>query len=197
MVYVAGSRLAGEAVAIDPAWDVERILAAATGAGLRITGAVVTHAHDDHVHGLEALVQVTGAAVFAHHLDAGELRRTYAGTVTEVEHGDRIALGDLVANILHTPGHTPGSLCLLAGEALFTGDTLMVGSAGRHGAWEGAEDALLRSLCSGIAPLPDSTVLHPGHDSGPHPSSTLGAERARVPALSAASFDELIRSRGR
>lgn len=186
--YIVGSRRAGEAVVIDPAWDAGAILARVVREGLRVTAVAVTHAHDDHAHGLAEVVRATGAPVLVHGADACDLRQCWKGPVIHTAHGQELAMGALRPRLLHTPGHTPGSQSLLLGGALFTGDTLMVGALGRVGAWDGAVEAMWRTVSAVLAELPDDTAVYPGHDSGPHPVSTLGTERRRLPALMAPTF---------
>ena len=175
---------------IDPAWDVPAVLDRAERERLRVTAAAVTHGHDDHTRGLEELVRATGAAVLVHHRDAHELGRVYGGPLTPVEHDYAWLLGDLEVRLLHTPGHTPGSQCILADGALFTGDTLMAGTLGRTGAQRDAAEAMWHTVSVVLAALPDDTLVYPGHDYGPRPVSTLAVERRVNPCLSAASFED-------
>lgn len=191
--YVVGSRAAGEALVIDPAWDVPAILDRAAAHGLRVIAAAVTHAHDDHSRGVEALVQATGATVLVHEREAAALRRVYTGAATAVAHEHLWMLGGLRVRLLHTPGHTPGSQSVLVEGALFTGDTLMVGALGRHGAEPDAAESLWRTVSNVLACLPDATAVYPGHDYGPRPTSTLGEERRTNPLLRTGSFDAFVR----
>lgn len=188
--YIVGDRAAGEAVVIDPAWDVAAITERATTAGFRITTAIVTHAHHDHAHGLTELTRTTGARVHVHERDAADLRESYTGPVHELRHDDRVPVGGHELRVLHTPGHTAGSVSLLAGEALFTGDTLMVGAVGRFAPDPDSTAAMWHTVSAVLGELPDTAVIHPGHDSGPRPLSTLAAERAANPALSARTIEQ-------
>lgn len=194
--YLVGSRAAGEAVVIDPAWDVAAVQARAATERLRITAAVVTHAHDDHAHGLAALTHAD-VATLVHHADAADLGRLYDGPVTAVEDGHELPLGGHTVRLLHTPGHTAGSQCALVDGALFTGDTLMIGSVGRAGPSPGAVEALWRSVAGVIAALPDATTLYPGHDYGRRPHAALGDERRTTPGLAATEFEDFRRALGR
>jgi glyoxylase-like metal-dependent hydrolase (beta-lactamase superfamily II) len=188
--YVIGSRSAAEAVVVDPAWDVDAILARVEHEGLRVRAAVVTHAHDDHAHGLGALVRATGAEVLVHHRDAADLAAIYSGGVTRVEDGHELALGALRARLLHTPGHTPGSQSLLVNASLFSGDTLLAGVLGRTGQEPDALCAMWRTVSEVLALLTDTTAVYPGHDTGPRSISTLGQDRAADPRLRARTFQE-------
>ncbi len=170
--FVAGF-VAGPAIAIDPAWDVPGILDAARAHILTITSVLVTHAHHDHMNGLSELVAATNAEVLIHEAELPLLRAEYAGPATSVRHGHELRLASVAATVLHTPGHTPGSVSLSVDGNIFTGDTLMVGSLGRHGAFEGACEQLLESVYATIGALPPETVVHPGHDDGPAPAAPL------------------------
>lgn len=191
MAYVIGSRSSGRAIVLDPAWDVPRIRQAAEAAGLEILAAVVTHAHHDHAHGLSEFAHA-GVPVFAHPLELGSLERECGVSAQPVECRGSSLLGAVDLRFLHTPGHTPGSLSVLAGGALFTGDALMVGALGRTGAYDGAREEMWRTVHGVLAPLPEATVLYPGHDAGRIAMSTLGEERAAVPALRAVDREEFF-----
>lgn len=170
--YVVGIP-GGPAAVIDPAWDVPGILAAAESHNLHITHAIVTHGHHDHVKGLEEIVAATAADVLVHEADAGILLGEFAGQTTLLADGDEVSIGAATATVLHTPGHTAGSICILIGDNLFTGDTLLVGALGRHGAYKGAREQLERSVHEVIGALPASVLVHPGHDEGPKPVAPL------------------------
>jgi glyoxylase-like metal-dependent hydrolase (beta-lactamase superfamily II) len=192
VTYLVGSRAAGEALVVDPAWDVDAVLARAAQEGLRVRAAVLTHAHDDHAHGLEALVRATGAETVVHHRDTADLRALYTGPVTRIEDGHELHLGSLRVRLLHTPGHTPGSQSLLVDGALFTGDTLLAGTLGRAGPEPDAQASLWHTVSRVLALLPDTTAIYPGHDTGPRSVSTLGIERAADPRLRARTFEEFL-----
>ncbi|MGD9935488.1 MAG: MBL fold metallo-hydrolase, partial [Dehalococcoidia bacterium] len=159
-----------EAMVVDPAWDVPGILAAAAAHDMQITHAAVTHGHYDHAHGLAELVEQTGAAVFTHVDEAALLGENFVGELLTVGHGDDVQVGRLSLRFLHTPGHTPGSVSILARGTVFTGDTLMTASRGRHGSHDGAAEQLNRSLADVLGVLAPETTLYPGHDAGSLPS---------------------------
>ena len=177
--YVIGTA-EGAAAVIDPAWDVPALLSAAAEHGLRITHALVTHGHHDHVHGLAELVAATDAAVVVHHADAELVRESFDGPLVRVEHGHTLTLDAVSLTLLHTPGHTRGSLSVLAGSNLFTGDTLMCGGVGRHGYYPDAAAELLHSIAVVLAGLPPDTTLYPGHDAGPTAATALGPLLQRI-----------------
>ena len=177
--YVVGFPGA-DAIVIDPAWDVPGILAAASAHEMRITHAAVTHGHYDHIHGLADLVEQAGAAVVTHSEEAELLSESFDGELVTVAHEDDLRLGRLCLRFLHTPGHTAGSMSMLAHGNVFTGDTLMTASRGRHGPHAGAAEQLSRSLADVLAKLDPGTMMYPGHDAGSSPSCQLGEALARL-----------------
>ncbi len=181
-----------EAAVIDPAWDVASILGAAEASGFRITTTLLTHGHGDHAHETEALVAATGARVFAHSAEVPDVRRLYGGPLSDITGDEALRLGKLEMQIWHTPGHSAGSLMLLCEGRLFSGDTLLVGAAGRPGSEPDSVRRLWESIDLRIRPLPPETMVLPGHDSGPERFSTVGRELERVPALRAADFTGFV-----
>lgn len=171
--YLVGCETTRQAMVIDPGGDVERILAAADRRGLDIAMIVNTHGHGDHTAGNAPLKTLTGAPVLIHHLDADR----YPGADQILSDKDsRLRLGEVVFDIIHTPGHTPGGICLHAQGHLFTGDTLFVGDSGRTDLAGGHRPTLGASVRR-LMRFSDDTVVWPGHDYGPTPSSTIGWEK--------------------
>lgn len=192
--WVVSDDADGPAIVIDPAEDVDRILAEV---GERAVSAIVlTHGHFDHLGAVTELLAQTGAPLLVHHDDATAIT-TAAGTggaafgfgATSppadrlLSDGDRVDAGSLQLSVLHTPGHTPGGICLFAdggeGESpqLFSGDTLFAGSVGRTDFPGGNGRALSLSIAEKLATLPAETVVHPGHG----PDTTIGRERRLNP----------------
>jgi glyoxylase-like metal-dependent hydrolase (beta-lactamase superfamily II) len=192
---ILGDEETGEAIVIDPGDDVERVLEVLAKHNLQVKYLIATHAHIDHVGGLEKLKRTTGAAVLMHAGDLPlyqnlELQAAWLGVpapgAVEVDQflkeGDVVESGSLALEVLHTPGHSPGSLCLHmpGGERrLFSGDTLFQGSIGRTDLWGGSFDEILRSIHSTLLKFPDETPVFPGHG----PPTTIGRERETNPFL--------------
>ncbi|MFO7708938.1 MAG: MBL fold metallo-hydrolase [Desulfobacterales bacterium] len=170
--YLVGCPRTHKAVVIDPGAEPERILAQAEAEGLTIEAIVNTHGHGDHTAAGPALKVLTGARIIMHALDAvGPL------PVDERIPGDQeLRVGEIVLEVLHTPGHTPGGICLYGNGQLFTGDTLFVGDSGRTDLPGGHRPTLAASIRR-LMRLPEETVVWPGHDYGPTPSSTIGWEK--------------------
>ena len=191
---VLGDDLTKTAMVIDPGAEVHRILQTLFVHGLTLTTIVVTHAHIDHIAGALALQQATGAPILYNQADLPliammDVQAGWLGTATpEVKPPDHspadteiLPLGDLRAHILHTPGHTEGSLSVYLPEQglLLAGDTLFAGSVGRTDLPGGHTGKLLTSIRERLLTLPDETVVIPGHG----PETTIGTERATNPFL--------------
>ncbi len=186
-----------EGLVVDPGGDAPKILAELARLGVTAVTLVHTHAHFDHVLGTKEVAQQTGAETALHkddrwlydnvQMQAGMFGMTAEPTVPptiELVGGERLSFGRREANVLHTPGHTPGSSCFYVQHAdeapiLFAGDTLFAGSIGRTDLWGGSFDQLIQSIRGEILSLPDNTLVIPGHG----PNTSVGAERADNPYL--------------
>jgi hydroxyacylglutathione hydrolase len=194
--YLVGDEEAGEAVLVDPPYDIERLLAEADRAGVRPTRVLETHTHADHLSGHGRLALERHLPVGVHSAAAAEYPHE------PLEDGDEIAVGSVRLRVLHTPGHRPEHCCFLADDALLTGDSLFVGAVARPDlaveAREGAE-GLFHSLHR-LADLSDNVRVFPGHVAGSlcgagmtgELSSTIGNERRFNPALALATVDEFV-----
>jgi glyoxylase-like metal-dependent hydrolase (beta-lactamase superfamily II) len=194
---VLGDEATGEAVVIDPGDEVERVQEILLRHHLRVRYIVATHAHIDHVGGIEALKRATGAAVLMNEADLPlyqnlALQAAWLGVAPPVavevdqflKDGDSFKCGGHSLEVLHTPGHSPGSLCLhLPGDGpiLFSGDTLFQSSIGRTDLWGGSFEQIIRSIKSSLLQFPDATRVFPGHG----PATTIGDERETNPFLQA------------
>jgi glyoxylase-like metal-dependent hydrolase (beta-lactamase superfamily II) len=192
---ILGDESTGEAVVIDPGDNIEQVQQILAKHNLRAKYIVATHAHIDHVGGIEKLKHATGAAVLMHQSDLPlyqnlALQAEWMGVptpgMTEVDQflkeGDLLRWGTLSLEVLHTPGHSPGSISLhLPGEnhRILSGDTLFQGSIGRTDLWGGSMDEILRSIQNRLLIFPDQTPVFPGHGL----PTTIGAERERNPFL--------------
>jgi glyoxylase-like metal-dependent hydrolase (beta-lactamase superfamily II) len=170
--YLVGCEKTRKAVVIDAGADAERIASEAEKEGLTIEYVVNTHGHGDHTAGSTRLKALTGAPIMMHALDA----EAFPQADIRLSDGEDLQVGAITFKILHTPGHTPGGICLYAEGQLFTGDTLFVGDSGRTDLPGGHRPTLGASIRR-LMQLPDDTVVWPGHDYGPTPSSTIGWEK--------------------
>jgi glyoxylase-like metal-dependent hydrolase (beta-lactamase superfamily II) len=168
--YILGCSSTREGMVIDPGGDVPSIVKEITKAGLKIVKIMLTHGHFDHTDGAVELKKATKAPVFIHSADASSLSFTPDGYVDE----DQVFnIGDYKISVIHTPGHSPGGVCLFAPGAVFTGDTLFAGSIGRTGFPGGDYNSLIQGVIKKIFPLGDNLRVYPGHG----PASTIGQER--------------------
>jgi len=170
--YIVGCEVTRKAMVIDPGAYVDRILSEAKKENFEIVTIVNTHAHNDHTAGNAQLKALTGAEIIIHILDADG----YPDADIQVIDEEIFQLGEITYDILHTPGHTPGGICVYAEGNLFTGDTLFVGDSGRTDLPGGHRPTLAKSICR-LMKLPNDTIVWPGHNYGPTPSSTLHWEK--------------------
>ena len=189
--YLVGDETSKTCALIDPAFETDRILTEADRLEYRVTHIINTHGHSDHTAGNEAIKAATGAQLLIHKLDADRLGKVVHKTFSRILGGkgspapdvllndnDLILIGDGTnLRVIHTPGHTPGSMCLYSDGHIFTGDTLFVGAVGRTDLPGGSSKQLLASIREKIYTLPGSTIVWPGHDYGPSPSSTIEQEK--------------------
>jgi hydroxyacylglutathione hydrolase len=185
----------GEAALVDPAFEVDRLLRELARKGLRLTKVLITHTHDDHIDGVEAVVAATGAAVL---IDARERDALPSGLpqVLTIADGQDLAIGSRGVRALATPGHTIGGTSYLGDGLVVTGDVLFVGGCGRTDFPGGDVDAMWRSL-QRLAALPEETRIYPGHDYGSTPTSTIGRELAENRFLRCRSIDDFRALRAR
>ncbi|ROR34621.1 MBL fold metallo-hydrolase [Inmirania thermothiophila] len=194
LVYLVQDAASGRAAVVDPAWEVERVLALAGERGVRITDILLTHSHHDHVNGIERVLEATDAQL---HLLRDEARFWGAELPRPTLHhgGDRIRLGETEIEVLHTPGHTPGSACYRIGDHLITGDTLFVFGCGRCDLRGGDPEAMFATLRRLRDGLPDETVIHPGHRYAEPETSTLGEQKRGNPFLHFNRLEDFVRYR--
>ena len=179
-VYLLGAEDSPETAIVDPAWDVPAALRAAEEDGRKVTHALLSHHHHDHVNGLADVLAHGGIRVHAHRADVPRLPPGLQREVTPLDAGDVVEVGPLRVSAMHTPGHTPGSTCWHAGEGLFAGDTVFVNACGRCDLAGGDPEQMFQSL-NRVAGLPGEVRLYPGHDYGDVPVSSIARERERNP----------------
>ena len=190
--YLMGEVSSRAGVIIDPGAEAKTILKMVETLGLDIKSIVLTHAHIDHISALKEVEEATKAEIAIHTGDAQSLHNQQPFALAWgfsflsppppdrlLKGGDSIYLGDRLFLVLHTPGHTPGGICLSGEGVVFTGDTLFNSGIGRTDMPGGSYDELMDSIHTKIMVLPDNTIIYPGHG----PESTIGQERQRNPFL--------------
>jgi glyoxylase-like metal-dependent hydrolase (beta-lactamase superfamily II) len=195
--YLVACPVTRQGVVVDPGGEEERILELARTAQVSVRYILNTHGHGDHTLGNMRLKEALRVPVAMHgddddffatdeELEALEGHLTPATPLRadlRLSDGQTLEVGQLSIRVIHTPGHSPGSVCFLVGEHLFTGDTLFVGAVGRTDLPGASLDELLASLREKILPLPPSTKIWPGHDYGETPTSTLARECLENPFI--------------
>ena len=187
--YLIGCKQTGEALVIDPAGDEEKVVKQAADLGLTIKYIFNSHGHPDHTCGNARMKELTGAEIVMHAAD-DEMFNGPEGVRMALQWGfkpsppadvkiqgdEQLKVGRLTLDLIHTPGHSPGGICLMARGNLFTGDTVFVGSGGRTDLPGCSLEQLLDSIKK-LMSLPDETIIWPGHHYGDTPTSTVGREK--------------------
>jgi len=197
--YLVGSRSTREVVVVDPAWDIDSLLKHIEERDYVLSGALVTHYHPDHCggsmggHSVEGIAEILAKSpvrIYVNREEADGLKRITGvseNDLIRVDSGDKLSVGDVEIEFLHTPGHTPGSQCFRIKNTLVSGDTLFINGCGRVDLPGSNSEDMYESLKK-LAGLPDDTLLLPGHNYGHVPNATMAETKQhntylRVPNL--------------
>jgi hydroxyacylglutathione hydrolase len=193
--YIIGCEKTGKGAIVDPGGDENLILAEVENMGLKIEYIIATHGHPDHVCGNRSIKDATKGVIVMHEVDADffeqpETKNYFSmlgmeaspPTEIKVKEGDYIEIGEVKLQVIHTPGHTPGGMCLYCAPDLLTGDTLFVGGLGRTDFPGGSYNDLIDSINNKLLILPEETIVWPGHGYGGS-RSTIGEEKRSNPYL--------------
>ena len=183
--YIVGSRSTREVVIVDPAWDIENLVKHIEDKGFTLTAALATHYHPDHiggsfsghdVEGIAKLLEINPVKIYANKHEADGIKKVTEisdNDIVKVDSGDKLSVGDIDIEFLHTPGHTPGSQCFRINNTLVSGDTLFITGCGRVDLPGSDTGDMYRSMQK-LADLPDDTLLLPGHNYDHVPNATMG-----------------------
>lgn len=193
-IYFIGDSRTKEVAVVDPAWDAPFLSAEAKKNGFTITAVLLTHGHMDHVNGLDEILSLHDVPAYISKHEAPYYKPDHKNIV-EVEDHQRIRVGNIEIECLLTPGHTPGGQCFKYGNILITGDTLFIDGCGRCDLPGGDAKEMYRTLYTVIMHLADDTLLYTGHNYGPVPVATLGAQKKTNPYLQCGSLKEFLQER--
>lgn len=183
--YVVGDEATKEVVVVDPSFSAEQLIRFAERRRFKVKYVVDTHSHHDHTAGNGMIAVRFGAKIIVH-------RSAGVEKDIPVDDEDAITVGKVKIQVIHTPGHTPDSICLLLDGKVLTGDTLFVGECGRTDMPGGSAKDLYHSLFDKLMKLGDDVEVYPGHDYGARPYSTIGLERRTNYVLKERTLDEFI-----
>ncbi len=206
--YVVGDEATGEALVVDPAYDVSGIVDALEQDGMTLKGVLLTHYHPDHcggdmmgyrIEGIRELLELTSVPIHIQGDDAEYVQKVTGVSEKDlIRHrsGDLVFAGAIPIELIHTPGHTPGSQCFLVDNRLVAGDTLFLQGCGRTDLPGGDPAALYESITQKLAKVPDDATLFPGHLYSPEPSAPLGETRRTNMVFRPRDVNEFLRLMG-
>ena len=183
--YVVEDEETNEAVIIDPSWNLDLIQNIITRSNLNVKYVINTHHHFDHTLGNQAILKETGAKLIQH-------KESTLEHDIPVSDGDKIKFGNSELSVIHTPGHSKDSICLVGDGKIFSGDTLFVGNCGRVDLPGGSSRELYHSLIDTLSKLDDDLILYSGHNYGSTPTSTIGNEKKNNFVMQKRSEQEFV-----
>ena len=193
-IYLIKDHATNRVAVVDPAWEADVILDRVAQQGLQVTDILLTHSHHDHINAIDDVLAKYDAQVHLLKAEA-EFWGSYLDIPTLHHGGDVLKLGKTEIEMLHTPGHTPGSACYKVGDNLIAGDTLFVFGCGRCDLAGGDPNVMFDTLRHLKHDLPDQTILHPGHNYADRVTSTMGEQSEGNPFLHFDKCDEFVHYR--
>ena len=204
-VYLLGSKETRKAAVVDAAWEIDTILKIAKQDEMEITHAFVTHTHPDHVGGGFAGMEIDGvtellekckAKVVVHKAEAEFIKGLSSSDMIKTDNGDKVDVGGVEVQLMHTPGHTPGSQCFLVDNRVISGDTLFIDACGRVDFPGGNPEQMYYSLTQKLMALPDDMILFPGHNYAPLKHATMAEQKKTNPYLKFSSLKQFLAAMG-
>ena len=192
--YIIGDEQAKEAAVVDAGWEADKLIKIADEENLKITKLILTHSHYDHTQKADELASKTNAEVYFHEDEYNEIKRSIKNPsikLIKIKNNQIIKIGEISIEVIHTPGHTPGGVCLLVENKLLTGDTLFVSAIGRTDLPGGDVIKLFESLQK-LKKLDEDIEVYPGHDYGEIPSSTIGDEKKNNPYFKCETKEQFL-----
>jgi len=193
-LYLLGDESTKEMAMVDPAWDVPFLCEEVKKMGFKITKVFLTHAHPDHVNGLDELLSYHNVPVYISKYEAPALRKNLKNLV-DIKDKEKLSIGQATLETIHTPGHTPGCQCFFFDGNLISGDTLFIDGCGRCDLPGGDARVMYHSLYNILMKLPNNTILYPGHNYGPIPTDTIGGQKKTNPYLQSNNLEEFLTER--
>lgn len=204
LVYAIGDRASGEVLLVDPAYAPNELVSIVGADGMNVVGVLATHYHPDHVGGdlggndIDGIAQLLATIDVPVHVQNDEIpwveRRTGVGASALVGHdsGDVVQVGDVTVELIHTPGHTPGSQCFLVDDKLVSGDTLFLDGCGRTDLPGSDPEEMYRTLSQRLSRIDDDTILFPGHLYSADPSAPMSEVRKYNYALAPSTAEQWL-----
>ncbi|MBF0491695.1 MAG: MBL fold metallo-hydrolase [Deltaproteobacteria bacterium] len=186
-VYLIGDAQTREVLVVDPAWEIDTIFRKADEDNLKIKGALISHHHHDHTNGIEELLERENIPVYVNKNDLAKIQIP-SSHLTAVDHAQKIKVGNIEIECLHTPGHTQGSQCFRVKDSLVSGDTLFINGCGRCDFQDSDPEQMYYSLTQKLMRLPGDTTLYPGHHYAAASSATFEEQKRTNPYLKMAAY---------
>lgn len=195
-IYFIGDKNLKEVVIVDPAWDVNQILQEAENSNLSIKGIFVTHGHSDHTNGVEELLKHLDIPVYINKQEADFFKFNWGSeNVKKVGSEEKIKVGNIEIELIHTPGHTPGSQCFSVNNNLIAGDTLFVNGCGRCDLPGGNVEQMFDTIYNKLMKMPSDTVIFPGHNYAEKVSDTLENQKKTNPFMQYENLMSFVKRR--
>ena len=192
--YIIGDKKSKEAVVIDAGWETAKLIDIANKEKLKINKIILTHSHYDHTQKVDELASRTNATVYFHEFEYDDIKPLIKNPnikIVKLKNNEEIEIGSIKIKVIHTPGHTPGAICLLVENKLLTADTLFVNAIGRTDLSGGDALKLFESLQK-LKKIDDDVEVYPGHDYGEIPFSTIGNEKKNNPYFKCESKEQFM-----